>query len=292
MLKLSATSIVAYLTCPRKFWLTWTLGIRPSTDAEALVTGTRFHGAMQAWRDHDLDGLSDYLNATFTQGDDAAMQREVLMRQVLAYANVYAHEPLKILATERPFEFQLSNCLLIGKIDAICEYRGLIYAVENKTTSSDIQSEDYWSGWTRNFQASIYAFALRRIFGSKAGGVLVDVIRKPTIKPKLLSTKKDNDGSRESPEQYGDRLSADMQTRPEFYFGRREVGRTTSDLEQTLRNIELIADAILWADRQEPPANFLSCDDPYPCAYKSICHDRSFPANLAELGPGFTRRSA
>ena len=290
-LRLSATSILAYLNCPRKFWLRWQEKIRPAVEAEALVTGTHYHKAHEVWRNapagEEIAALTAFLNATFTQGEDAAVKQQVLMRQILAYQHVWSVEPLKILAVERPFEFQLANCMLVGKIDAIIERHGLVMALEMKTSGSDICDEDYWDDWTRNVQASIYALALKRLFGKKAGGVLVDVVRKPTIRPKLLSRGKDSTGERESPEQYGERLSADMQENPTKYFARREVGRTDAELAATERNIGLIADAIIRGEELEPYANFLACKNPYPCEYASICHDRTWPANLAELGPGF-----
>ncbi|MEN6532741.1 MAG: PD-(D/E)XK nuclease family protein [Bryobacteraceae bacterium] len=190
-----------------------------------------------------------------------------------------------------------------GKIDGIVKCPdGRIAVMEYKTTSEDIGPEsDYWLRLRCDPQISLYVLAARKL-GFPVDFVLYDVSRKPSIAPKLIPEVDDQgrkivvdgqgtrvfkkDGSpresastadgyvlkqrRETPEEFGQRLIADIGERPDFYYARREIPRLDHDLEefehelwqqgQMLRQCELTG---RWFRNVGRGCGF--------CAYKSLC---------------------
>lgn len=156
-----------------------------------------------------------------------------------------------------PFEIE-------GQVDGsfyLDESGAQVGIVERKTTSEDLGAESsYWNRLRLDTQCGIYALA-----GQRPAAILYDVVRKPTINPKAI-TKTDverfrkelgESGSasyfgerftRDVIEQaivqkeeglhlYGARLTADIGDRPEFYFARREVVRTSQDYDELIRQV-------------------------------------------------------
>lgn len=154
---------------------------------------------------------------------------------------------------------------LAGKIDKIVRLPdGRLAVLEYKTTGEDISDEsDYWLRLRADAQISAYVYAARAK-GYDVQTVLYDVTRKPEIAPRLVP-ELDADGlkivvaangervfndkgkprlsadkekgwtvksGRETPEQFGTRLLADIGERPQFYFARREIPRLESDLAE------------------------------------------------------------
>jgi len=78
---------------------------------------------------------------------------------------------------------------------------------------------------------------------------------------------------RETPAMYGARLLADIYERPEFYFQRKEIARSTDDLEKfkvELFNIyqaqRLYADTGCWFENEQ------QCRATFPCPFIDICY--------------------
>jgi len=163
-----------------------------------------------------------------------------------------------------------SNYNLAGRIDKIIETAGKRLAIkEHKTCSEDISNDsDYWLRLRIDQQISQYMTAARRL-GYDVETVIYDVIRKPTIGP-LTIPLLDEDGlkivvdesgervyldakgksepkprqsgdskkgwslqtRKQTPQEYGERLTDDIAIRPEYYYAQREIPRLNSDLEE------------------------------------------------------------
>lgn len=166
---------------------------------------------------------------------------------------------------------------LAGKIDKIVILEdGRLAVMEHKTCSEDLGPEsDYWRRLRIDQQISTYILAARQL-GYDVETVLYDVIRKPEISPRQIPVL-DGDGvkivldaqgnrvrtkdgkkwresgdaaagytlqqRREEPHEFGERLTADIESRPEFYFARKEIPRLESDLAEF--------EAELWQIQQE-----------------------------------------
>jgi hypothetical protein len=174
---------------------------------------------------------------------------------------------------------------------------------ELKTCGQDIGPEsDYVKRLRIDAQISLYFDAAKKT-GHDVQTVLYDIIRKPTIRPKSIPVlddaglkivldqtngqrvfKKDGEPRRsatdgqimqiriELPQEYGDRLTADIGERPDFYFARYEIPRLDADLiearfefwqmGQLLRDCEKFG---RW------PRNTGSCIGFGRCPYFELC---------------------
>lgn len=99
------------------------------------------------------------------------------------------------------------------KIDAAYrDEKGRLYIVEHKTRSR-IDEEKLTILCGMDFQNLFETTALEAESKKTVGGVLYNVIRKPQLKQ----------GKEETLQAYCQRIAADIDTRPEFYFIRREI---------------------------------------------------------------------
>jgi len=121
--------------------------------------------------------------------------------------------------------------VLRGKIDGLAPG----YVIEHKTTSESVAPDsDYWLRLRVDPQLAMYVLAARWM-GRDVGKVWYNVIKKPTIKPHRATPedkrKYKKDGTLyanqrtedETPAEWGDRLAADIASRPEYYYARREI---------------------------------------------------------------------
>lgn len=138
---------------------------------------------------------------------------------------------IKVTDIEMPFSVSLRNPIsgysahsaeLAGKIDKIISINGNIWILDHKSTSR-MPERDMLK---MSPQGDTYMIALKEK-GIQAKGIIWDYIRKPTIK----MTQK------ETPETYKERLLADIDTRPEFYFTQFQIQRWDSDIEATQSDI-------------------------------------------------------
>ena len=155
---------------------------------------------------------------------------------------------------------------LAGKIDGIVRLEdGRLAVKETKTSGDDIGPDsELWRRLRIDHQISLYIHAARQL-GHAVDTVLYDVVRKPTIQPTpipLTDTDgvkvvhdaagqrvrtKDGKKWRETADkdagyvlqtrpmtvqEWGEKLSADIASRPDFYFARREVPRLDSDVDE------------------------------------------------------------
>jgi len=206
-----------------------------------------------------------------------------------------------------------------GKIDGIVRRDGRLAVRETKTTSESIAPDsDYWPRLAIDSQIAGYVQAARAM-GYAVETVFYDVIRKPGIAPKQVPLKDDmgfkivldRDGRRvmkkgglpresgstedgytlqvrvENPQEFGDRLTADIGERPDFYFARREIALTPETLAAYDRELWSIANDVRAGECYR---NTSACLNPYVCEFTPICF------NGIEVGPdgpvpdGFERR--
>lgn len=209
---------------------------------------------------------------------------------------------------------------LAGQVDKIARLAdGRLAVMEHKTTSDPIQDadSDYWRRLRIDQQISLYMIAALDL-GHDVATVVYDVIKKPASKPSLIPVLDDDglkivvdqDGERvalksgkprqsgdkakgytlktrrETPTEYGDRLTADIVARPEFYFQRREIPRVASDLDEFRAELWEMQNTI--ADARKTGRHFRNtsaCFKPFPCEYFSLCFEGIDPTK--RLPDGF-----
>lgn len=211
---------------------------------------------------------------------------------------------------------------LAGKIDAIVRMpSGQTAVVEYKTTGESISPDsDYWPRLNCDPQLSMYVLAARHL-GYETSTVLYDVTRKPSIAPRQIpildetgakvvldasgervytgrgSPRQTGDAAMgyvlqsriESPVEFGERLTADMGERPEFYFARREVPRLEDELDDF--RAELWQQARAHADcvrhgrwfRNVTQMNCAGCEFSQLCLHGVTVDPRNPPVGFVRL---------
>jgi hypothetical protein len=125
--------------------------------------------------------------------------------------------------------------------------------LEHKTTVESFadDADPYWIKMGMDGQVSHYYLGAESL-GHRVEGCLYDVLLRPRMKPlkatpegsrkykangELYANQRDRD---ETAKEYGERIAADIETRPEKYFARRTIARTDNDI------IEYLGD--VWAE--------------------------------------------
>lgn len=79
---------------------------------------------------------------------------------------------------------------------------------------------------------------------------------------------------RETPDMFGARLLQDISTRPEFYFARRELSRTTADLAKFEVEVCDIYHTIKFMERNNTWwVNEKACEAMFKCEYCDVCYN-------------------
>jgi hypothetical protein len=175
---------------------------------------------------------------------------------------------------------------LAGKIDALAREKatGKVVIVEHKTTSQDIgPGSDYWRKLPIDGQVSGY-YCGAQALDHEASTCLYDVIRKPTIKPYKATPeekrKYNKDGSLskscrendETPDEWYERLTADIASRPDYYYARIEISRSDNDLLEYLFDMWAVSREIADAQRMNRwSRNPQACSVFGTCEYFGVC---------------------
>lgn len=291
MQKLTNSMRNKFASCHRAYQFAYVEMVRPLVPSEALSFGTAMHSLLECYW---TNAEPDFANAT--TGDE--FKDKTLKALFEGYCNKWHKEDavrFECIAAEVGFEAPLMNpetCgvsktwELAGKIDAIAKERatGKVFIVEHKTTSQDIgPGSDYWRKLSIDGQVSGY-YVGAQSKGYDVENCLYDVIRKPTIKP-LKATPEDKrkynkDGSLsktcrefdETPDEWYERLKADIAERPDYYFARVEVARSADDLTDYLFDMWAVGREIADAERMGRfSRNPQSCSAFGKCEYFDVC---------------------
>jgi hypothetical protein len=246
------SSARCFRSCRRQYKYRYELGLRRVEDAFALRYGTAFHEAVEILEKVGLDAAIEYCRAT--EWSDLYTPR-TLAAQIRAYSWRWADCPFiaETLVNELSFAVPLTNpdtdhdSMLFdeaGKVDAVVLLVDERTAIrETKTISEDPgPNSRYWSRLLIDPQITLYMQAARQL-GYDVTTVIYDVCRKPCKEPFLATPPEDRkykkDGTLyakqretdETPEEWEERLYADMIERPDFYLNRKEIPRLSHETE-------------------------------------------------------------
>lgn len=312
---LTSSRLSALLACPRKHFWRYEVGLQSDSDSLALRFGSAWHAAMEArWRGAEFEAA---LAASIPETVDLDELAIATLSGLLAgYFKRYENESfIQSVHPEVEFGQSLAGSRtfdVAGKIDGLCVlHDGRLALKEDKTTSDSLAPDsDYWLRLRFNGQLMQYVLAAREL-GWDVATIIYDVVRKPAIEPRQVplldpNGKKivlDAAGQRvfkangepresgdkekgytlqvriETPEEFSQRLFADTQARPDFYFARREVPILEDDLEEFAEQRLTLSRMILHCrnsqkrfDRPERawPRNVseITCRN---CSYSSFC---------------------
>lgn len=288
MKHLSVSSLQCYRACPRQFYLSRRMKLRKSIQSEPLRMGGVWALALEAQRTGG-DGyavIDDRYAETPAWAEPLAWAYEhTTLRTLLAgYLWRYTDDAIQITEAEAAFSMPLCNpatgrpsrlFTLDGRIDAIGQHDARKIVVETKLLGKDLAPDaDWWQRLRYDSQLSTYMLAR-----PDCTGIIYDCTRKPTIRPCMVPTLDadglkiylDANGQRalnkngtprqsagegltlqaepETPEAWGSRLLADIESRPEFYYARRDIPRTEDVLRDHAAELWQQAQAIHQSDR-------------------------------------------
>lgn len=328
---LTASRMDTLLSCQRRHYWSYEVGLKAVTDAKALVFGAAWHAAMEArWQGMAFEDALKAATKGVTDFDEYAMA--TLSGMLAGYYSRYADcEIVKVLHPEIEFRLPIEGSRTFdsaGKIDGLAvltDERQCLF--EHKTTSDSLDADsDYWTRLRFNLQIYQYVQAARSL-GWNIELAIYDVARKPSIAPKQVPTLDeqgrkivlDANGERvmkangepretgdaakgytlqssiETPEQFADRLAADIAERPDFYFARREVPILDQDMQEfEVQRYELgkLILSLRQAEKRCPDrperawarnVNMMTCR---MCPYTSFCL-QNISVNLQQPPAGF-----
>lgn len=278
-----------FASCHRAFKFCYEDLKRPIKTSDALNFGTAMHQLLECY----------WLNAEaeFPQVDDdyTAMTLKALFEGYRNRWEEYDRNTYETICTERAFKAPLMNpetggisktFHLAGKIDALAKEKttGKVVIVEHKTTGQDIgPGSDYWRKLPIDGQVSGYYVGAEAI-DYPASKCLYDVIRKPTIKPYKATPedkrKYNKDGSLskacreydETPDEWYERLTADIASRTDYYYARIEISRSDNDLMEYLFDMWAVSREISDAQRMNRwSRNPQACSVFGTCEYFGVC---------------------
>ena len=283
---LTASRINSFLSCPRKHFYRYELGLKPNTDAQALRFGSAWALAMEArWQGKTYDEAIAIANGGSLMEE---IDQATLAGLLHGYYRLYeGTEIFKFMHPEVKFQHSIAGSNTFdaaGKIDGLgMLHDGRLAIVESKTTRENIAPDsDYWLRLRFNIQILQYVYAARKL-GWNVEVIIYDVTRKPAIEPVQIpildingfKIVNDVNGNRifkangeprqsadkekgytlltslEQPDQFGRRLADDAEARPDFYFARREVPVLDDDLIEFNVNRVSISRTILGCRHEQ-----------------------------------------
>ena len=213
-----------YNSCQFKWALRYGLGIRPENNSDALVFGTLFHTAMEAWWSvsdgrvgHALEAIrqpladiKDKESCGFHLSDDsfspvskADEWYEMLKAMVIGYEWKWGGDRCKVKLLSNEATLEAATQTPSGKRSPWARYSGVVdkaiedehkqvWILDHKTTSLNLKQ---WRSMNQyNPQALTYAWLYRETHGREPVGICYDLARK-AVPAKSSAYKLKKDGS-------------------------------------------------------------------------------------------------
>lgn len=149
---------------------------------------------------------------------------------------------------------------------------GHLWLFETKTKSY-IDEQSLSDRLNFELQVMLYLWAMKQTYGETPRGVLYNIVKRPMLRQKV----------KESLDDFCDRITADVQSRPEEYFVRYNVSITPDELDEwAARDLtRMMAHLYRWANSNEGTyRNSGACQMwNRPCEYLRLCAYKD-PVNL------------
>ena len=321
---LTHSSRGTYFTCPRKYLLSYHLGIRKVRDPDYLRLGGNWAYAHYLFRDKDFKTAINWIDATYgvypkwaTSQDDRngwKGEREILLRLLNAYQWRWEKQAIVFVQAEAAFNLPIYNPngqststrhSMAGVRDGIVRSTttGELCLFEQKLVAEDISpAATVWKVFQVDDQTTGYLDASRRM-GQDVKSVIFDLTRKPGIRPKAPVKKDVSDWpmyfgerqpgleppERESVAMYGARLAMDIYNRPDWYFNRRVITRSADEIGEYRYDLWDKHRSIMRSETDNIwPKNSRSCELRGTCEYLTdFCSQNIKPQVGDELPEGF-----
>lgn len=315
---LTNSQLATFRTCQRKEWFKSVAGVVPENQSTALRFGTNIHYGIEVrGKGRSIDDALAAVERIYLDMPSNVterewqIEREVVMTLLRGYfwfwerPEVPEHlRTIMFVACEEQFMLKIprSKYRFAGKIDGIAILGdGRKAVVETKTSSEDISPDsDYVARLRIDNQISGYVVGARSLKYA-VETVLYNIIKKPTIRPlsatppearkytkegKLYASQREVD---ETPAEFRDRLSADIEADPTKYYARYEIPRLDGDIREWWLELGQTAKQIAAARKDNHKVrNTAACLTYGRCPYLNVCHsgidsDGSVPSGFRRV---------
>lgn len=201
-----STTITAFKTCPRLYYLLYVCGWRAKAESVHLRFGSEYHLSLEQYDALRNDGVdheaairivirdlllrTDDYNPSPDTKAGKYKSRSNLVGLVVDYLDHFGpDDPARTVildsgkpATELTFKFELDYgpingfgrpYLLCGHLDRVVEFNGATMVMDRKTTTTTL-SDYYFNQYEPNNQMSLYTVAGKVVIGSPVKGVIID----------------------------------------------------------------------------------------------------------------------
>jgi hypothetical protein len=255
--KFDYTMLSNFLTCRRKYYYRIVQSIVSKKPPTAAEFGRCIHLALDEWfKSHDMEkGKQIFRNVFVPDPEDEKRTVPVAMKLLDLYAEKYEYEGFKVLASEKTFiipfaglKGDIGERYLIGRIDKIIDWDGVIYVMDHKTTSR--LGAEFFYKIKPNMQFDGYILGARSLGYPTCSGAVMDAL---LVAKGLLTS---SQLSRLTP------LARDISTRTE-----EELLEYMWDTVDTLHDMRICYETGRWHRNTE------SCCDFIECPYRRICKE-------------------
>lgn len=253
---LSHSSIQNYVSCRRKFYYSFFLGLKLKKEGMPLYVGSICHETMALLhRGTVYPDIRTLFIQKYTPNDayeDQEMSNSVVAASALM--QVYEESGLNKPKGHTEVQFLLEDPPLIGYVDMVDGDMGFEWKIASNA--------DYYNKFSMEEQLCTYFSGLPDI-----GKMVVRVL----VKPKLRRTAK------ESSEEYEERCKDDIRRKPGHYFNEETYYRNEFDVAGCIRKIKYIHSEIIRLLNSDDTImesfyqNKGACWSPWACDYLSIC---------------------
>lgn len=293
---LSHSQLTCLQACPRRYYFNYICGIKKRRDYdEAISIGKIFHELLE-------DGSIIKPPNPGTIPEEQFMFDLIWEKSIRLYEGYIKHwKNVDVNIEQREIKFSIPivnpetgrkahHINLIGYIDAVGVWNNRPIIMETKTTGESLAPDsDYWKRLRMDQQITIYMLG-----HPEAETIIYDVVKRPTIRPRAKvyhcicgqerpagqeecgcgDTGKERNVAPETVEEYGFRLAADIQSRPNFYYVRQEIPRLDADIDQFKKELWYKHKMLLerkrfgYWDRDTS-----ACQRPWRCEYLDYCQN-------------------
>lgn len=242
---LSYSLISRFRNCRERFRISTVEGLRSVDRQEAMEFGTIFHKALEftAQGQTSSQVIANLLSFYKRTSVDQHLIR-IAAILVPHYNRYYAEDKKQYVASEEIFDVPYKSHItgkiirLRGRRDEMYAHNGRLWLQENKTKTI-IDENKIMMTLPHDLQTMLYTYSITIDYPKhKVGGVLYNVIRKPSLKQ----------GAKENEMQFYGRLNEHIASDPSHYFKRYEVELTPSDISKFYNEtlVPIVENIVVW----------------------------------------------
>ena len=277
---LTNSNMKMFKNCPQMGYYRQVEHLVPRIQSDALGIGSGFHkGAETGSVEQALAVFANDYPSTQEEMNALEIKKATVQAMVEGYGKAF--KQFDNIQPEIKFSLPIINPAtgapsksfnLSGKADGLMQIDGKWWLLELKTAGQI--NKTYIDRLMLDSQITTYFYAMQRAKGINLAGIIYRIVKKPSIYPR----------KGESINQFCERLIADYQQRPEFYFFEEKLYRTQDDLKLFERELWMFTQYLLLCNREGLwYRNPSKCGDYGRCQYMPLCLQEQDAIDLYEV---------